>query len=666
MLLWIALSLTLIEVLLLGAGGTLLFFRAGYRAAAALALGVVGALLSLSLLFQVAFLLGQPSLSLLGEAGLLVLCVRLLWRERKPARAWLARAVAFVRLNPRWSSFFGLSWGYLAALAFLLPPSNWDSMTYNLARIQLFRQAESLFLTQITTYRQAVFPLGSDILAQLWLRLGSDYGLGLFSFLAYVAIVVGVYALAREMVAVPPALTAALVVAGLPELVYQATSTKNDIIAAAVAIACFLSAKHLLRQHATDDLPSAFDVLTMGLFLAFGVAVKLNFVFFGLPFVSGLGLVLWRRWGLTGGRRWVARHWRQALLALPAMAVLSQAWLFLYNRLAWGGWSGLPEFTALHRHSDGLVGMIANLGRYLFESAHFLAPVDWLFQRLTGYWLSGILQRLHEETLGRLFGAAGSPAHSFAIRWLPHEDFSWFGPLGFALLLPALVYGLWRGSAWMRVIVLSLLGYVGVLAALVAWMPWNNRFFSMFFAGAGVCLAFWLARWPSRVLPLLQITAAAILLYALSFNHLKPLGWQVWPAATWAYRLEPVNIWEAGRSGGDRFYYAAQHFGDRRVETVLTDLPPGAQVGLWVSDESWIYPFYLRRPDLHFVPLNYAPVGAPPQTLADKLITLDYLLCLDRDCMAETADLGLTVRWQAADRPGVRAGVLFAVPPLPR
>ena len=645
---------TLAELSLLAVAAIIIFQRYGYPLAAAGVAGIVTLLLTLSFIFQATFLLGRPSLSFIVEIVLIGLAVRTIIVSRDQLREIGRKLRRFIFDHPTGSGLLLLAYSYLGLQVLLLPPDNWDGMTYNLARVLLFQQAQSPFLEQVTTYRQAVFPVGSDILAYLWLRLGLDYGVGLFSLLAYLAIGSGVYALARFYVPSQPALTAAVVISSLPEIVYQATSIKNDILAAAVVIFCFLLAHRLLAR------PQASDLCLLGLGLCFGIAVKLNFVFFALPFALIFGILLWLRHGLRLlGNMLIIRWPILAMATLPAI-VLSQLWLFGYNYLFWGGWFGLPAFTGLHRHQDGLWGAMVNLVRYLLESVHLLVPIDILFQRITGYWFAGGLQRVYDVGLAPLFGQAGTP-HTFAIRWLPHEDFSWFGPLGVGLVLPAIGYALWRGPTSLRAVAAILLAYIGLLAWLVAWMPWNNRFFTMFFAPAGVCVAYLLARLSLNTRRLIQLVAGLILLYAAFFNQAKPLFLRWWPADQWAYHLEWTSIWTSSDWGRNRAYFIDRHYGDQRVAEFSVLIPPQARVGLTVTDETWIYPYLLQRSDLNFIPLDYAYVGAPEQTLQDKLSRLDYILCLDQACELDFAGLEMVHAWQSEENVADRRGALFRV-----
>ena len=182
-------------------------------------------------------------------------------------------------------------------------------------------------------------------------------------------------------------------------------------------------------------------------------------------------------------------------------------------------------------------------------------------------------------------------------------------------------------------------------------------------APAAVAAAWFLSKAPKWALPVINVLAAFILLYALFFNQPKPLALQFYPVDAWNYDVERRNIWQETGWGKDRFYYADHHFGDHRVANFAKIVPPGVKVGLRVMDESWIYPFLLRRPDVDFVPLNYAVINAPRQTLPDKLKNLDYLLCLDLDCRAEIGSTPVEMMWRADETSGARPGALFKLTP---
>jgi hypothetical protein len=65
---------------------------------------------------------------------------------------------------------------------------------------------------------------------------------------------------------------------------------------------------------------------------------------------------------------------------------------------------------------------------------------------------------------------------------------SWYGPLAFLLVLPAIFDGLIRGDNFLKLATLSLLFFYVAVCYKIGWMQWNNRFFSLFFRGSGICI----------------------------------------------------------------------------------------------------------------------------------------------------------------------------------
>lgn len=598
--------------LLIGAGFAL-FRRRGYPFSEAIACAVVTAMVTLSFLLQACFLIGRPELSFVGETILVLLAAGILMRERRIlGKAW-STVKSFFRGRPATAALLVPAWAYLFALAMLIPPSNPDSLRYHLTRVLLFQQEGSLLL-DVTAPHQAhrsVFPVGGDILSHLWLRFYSDYGVAAVGFLSYLAIAFGSYALARRHATPAVSLTASLVVLSLPELVYQATSTKNDIVMAVAGLFCFLLAHRLLERPAAGELA----LLILG--LAFGVSVKTLFLGFALFFVPVFGLLLARRhpvavWrGLLARRRW----WLLALL-LPVL-VLSQGWLFLHNYRATGGWLGPPEFTASSRNHDGVRGAAANLVRYAHQVPDFLKLGDRLAYHLTGRELSDRVQSFYDSTFEPIFQQAGTSSR-FRVSWTIDESKSWFGPLGFLIVLPAVGYALARGPGVLRALALVLLGYVVVLAWQVEWMQWNSRFFSIFFAGGGACVAVLLRRLPWLARPI-EGVSILILFHACAFNEAKPLLPLVTRADLFVQGLVHDNVWVKTGWGRDRYHY----YGDARgLEAFARSVAAGARVGLLTSDGSPFYHYLLRRPDARFVPLPR------PLPAADLQADFDHLLCI--------------------------------------
>lgn len=614
-----------------------------YPVAAALALGMVTAMGLLSLLLQISFLLHHPEWSPVLELMALGGLIAITWPQRSVLGDMGTRIGTIWQSMPVAMTCLAIACTYLLLQAVLLPPSSWDAMTYHLPRVLLWAQNRSLFLRDFIISPQAAFPVGSDILFHLFLRLSTDYGLGIFSWLSYLTVLLATYGLARPRVSQGIAVTTVVVMGSLPELIYQATATKNDIILAAIALAAVLWADRWLRS------PSIESLLGLGLTLCFGVAVKTTFVLFAGCFgVLWLGLVIQQgRWQtlVRGGIQ--AWPWL-ALSLLPAL-ILSQCWLFWDNYHQFGDWLGPAKFAQNSRNPDGFVGTIANLARYSFQSIHLLQPVDIVWERLTGWSLTSGLQALYDMLLDPLLGEAGrsqiGSEHPFKITWKPQEDTSWFGPLGPLVIMPAVIWCLARKRGLPRVMAMVACALVLAISYKVGWSPWKSRFFSIVVVLAGLCVAMLLQRLVLRSWPLgcLRALSLVIMAYACLCNVQKPV---LLPS------LQPTDqvIWPLSQWTRDRLIYDKLRSGDR-VEQFLQVVPPGARVAIVGYDHYFPFMFHRQGLDSVLLPAEKTPDGTAQSLtqIADRLTDRDYLLCFllpcDRRTLPSELEVGLDTVW---------------------
>jgi hypothetical protein len=161
--------------------------------------------------------------------------VRLVRQARRPARI---RLPAMSLLE--WAALGAILgiFGCLVATALLYRPSNTDSMAYHLARIEHWIQDRSVasfpahWLAQIE-----LAPLAEYNLATLHLLQSSDRLDGFVELTAAAICVVGASELARRLgLSRYGQVLTAVLVATIPSLILEATSTTNNVFAAAVAV----------------------------------------------------------------------------------------------------------------------------------------------------------------------------------------------------------------------------------------------------------------------------------------------------------------------------------------------------------------------------------------------------------------------------------------------
>lgn len=641
----IAVIISLFEIFLCCLGGAILIYRPGLRISETISSGIVIAFMMLSVIYQVSFLIRIPNLSYILE---ILLFVWIVYRLKRTNFNIAFLPLPYIKKFISQHNFFILPvafvWIYLFFQAVILPPGNWDSMTYNLARVLLFQQEKSLFLKEVSTVRQAIFPVGADILHYTFLRFNTDYGIGIFSLLAYLSIVLGTYALSRKYVSQEIALTATLVILSLPELVYQATSTKNDIITIAAAIFCFLTVFHILEKFTITD------VIFLILAILFGISAKTTFLAFAIPFIVFFGVLLVKKYGLKFWFKSFFQSWRYFLVFLVPFLILSQIWLFIYNHHYWGTWSGTLEYATMNRQTDGLKGAIANLVRYLFNSLDLLEPSNILFRVIIASDISDLLKKIYDNFFRPILSNYGiGVLGDFRIYWTQHEDFSWFGPWGFFIVIPAIFFSLLRGPKFLKTVSLTLLGYLFIIAYTLVWNRWISRYLSLFFVASGVCVAYLIKSLEMRKLSLniIRCFSIFILLFACTFNSAKPLftsfnkpltGSDLLPLK-WGQAIMNESIWSQTELGRKRLFYAEKYYGDTRVLKFNQLVPPGSQVALVAREDSWVYPYLLHSHQVKFTPVELS-------SLTNRGSDFDYILCLDVKCNAQKISSLINVQTQ--------------------
>jgi hypothetical protein len=614
-------TLTLLEIFLLCLGGILFFHKPSYRLSETFSSGIFLALLSLSLIFQTTFLARIPQASPVIEISMLVYVFITLIRNKNTILSFYEKIKSFIFDNKVTSFLLAVAWGYLALQSIFIPPSNSDGLKYHLTKVFLFQNENTLFPSQYSHPSQVTSNLGSDILFHAFLRFHTDYGVAIFSFLSYLSIGFGIYALCRRYSSCKASVTASFVVLSLPQLVFQATNTKNDIFVASATIFCLLAAHRLLEKLDFRD----FSFLVLGLF--FGISAKQTFILFVLPFSIFFGYLLLKKYGFRSFTKLIVSNWKYFLAVIIASIVLSQIWLVIHNYILVGNFAG---YAAVNKQTEGLKGGVANLIRTLFNSVDLLQPTDIIFRAIFKVKLSSLISNVYNLSLDPIFGDAGcfrSPiylplCHPLTLLWKPQEDESWYGPFGFLFIIPAVLYVAIKGRKSLGAYCLTLLTYVFLFSYVVNYASFN-RFLLPFFAASGVPVAYILDLYFKKdfIHRLIRYLSILFLFYSCLFNLHKPLL-TTHNLADIPRSLAHENIWVKTKFGLDRTYYAENNQRDFLVKHFSEYVPPGSKVALITSPISKIYHYLLLYPDIKFT-LTTLPIAK------SQASQYNYVLCLN-------------------------------------
>jgi hypothetical protein len=509
-------------------------------------------------------------------------------------------------------------------MAFLIPadPLHWPALN----PILVLQRQNGFFSPGPTgepVMASVVFaPTNATILSHLFLRNHTDMGVGLLGFSAYLSIGLTTYALARRYAWPATALTVVLIILSMPRFVFAATRPSIEMLSSATAVFGLLVIYRVIERPNIRDL--MFLLLTLLFMLSHNaLSPVLPLIFVGMAAIALFrrhGSALW--WQLIKENRWVVAA------MLPPMLVLSQTAIIAYNLVQYDCWTDPLLLEALVFNPDGLQGFGANLLRYIFENVHLTNLLDRLCRWMLGFEISHLLQQVYDRAILPLVGMNGA-AEPFVIRWIPNEELSWFGPFGCLLSLPAVGYSFFRAPRRLKTIVVAMLAYFFVIALIVAWKPGNGGFLSLFFVCTGVCMAFFLSPWriARRGRRMLQLTAAALLLYACVFDQMKP-AFDIHATPTLmtvesdsATRVisngmphsavgHPPTVWSQNHWTGNPQLMAARFFGDNRVGEILARIPADANLCLIFKNRTGIYPFLLRLPQPMPITLLHNPASS--------------------------------------------------------
>jgi len=527
---------------------------------------------------------------------------------------------------------------YLFLQVLLVPPGNSDSLIYNLARVLIFMREGTMFPMNYSAFHQVAFPLGTDVLSFLFLRFGTDFGIGLFSFVSYIVVIVGTYSLVSRMYQKKTAILVSIVIASLTGLVLQATTTKNDIPCSAAVVVIFLAGYEFLSNRKSLDL---YMILTA---ILWGLMVKGYFAAFVLPFVLFYVVLLWKGKLFSGVREVlsVSSFKEYPLLILPLAMILCLSFLYGNNLDRFGNLWGDEAQVSRHQNKDGVLGTVANIARYVAQSAEI--PMKY------GYRLNQIHDRLLKDR--RTAGCRNErEIVDLAEKPFVSEDYSWYGVLGFFLIIPGIGFSLFRGNAYTKLVAWTLLVYFGIVSYRVAWMPWNGRFFSLAFAGAGCCVAFILNRFAANKFRLFRgmiiIVAIFSILSATLQNDQKPsipkyksvnLFYNIYRWGKGALEGRPKRLFNWWDEVGDRYSHYKKYYPPGMLDVFMNRIETRKRV-LVLTNFAPVFPLLFLRPDVDITISGFSRVSIDGKwyyfdNLEDfKAISgkYDFLVFLNRD-----------------------------------
>ena len=419
----------------------------------------------------------------------------------------------------------------LGVVAFVLPNTNWDSLTYHLPRVMHWIQQGSVEHYPTGNTRQIEFaPWAGFVIATLHLLQGSDQSANLVQWFAMLTSVLGATLIARQLLemcvsragieAANPgvgkvlhhqvnALTALLVVT-LPIGAVEATTTQTDYVVTSWLI-CFTS---LALQLVKEPANLVYTIAT-GLALALGVLTKATMYLYAAPLALALTIYLLLRLRTSRSR------WRFGLIFCLTFALLNAGHLSRNNR-----WFGSPlgsqHILAIERNRQISVGgTLSNVIRNL------------LLQTNTG--IEPVTKSVN-ALLGSLHGVTGKDPNDpdttyyvgpfvFMDRWMVMDSYA-SGPIHLLLVFGVGLFLVLRARSHLPLVVYGSGFAISFLlfCALLRWQQWHGRvhlaYFVLLMPVVAVVLATRAARW---AVALSAVALAGFVMLSLITNRSRPL-----------------------------------------------------------------------------------------------------------------------------------------------
>ena len=557
---------------------------------------------------------GEPIFFLAIHAGLFIAAV-LVWIKMGRPAIWNRIPLRFSDLAQGYQKLspvlkmltlgVGLGYAVNAFLVLYVPPNTYDALTTHLTRVRYWMQNGSFLPWKASYLPQVIYPLNAQV-QYLWMILlgGSDRLVGSVQYLAWLASVFAIIGIARLLGSSRrQALFAALIWSTFPQILMQSTSTQNDLTAAAYFTSGLYFFFFGLRY---NDLKSLV-FSAVGIALALGTKQTIVFLFPGLAAAIVIFLALQKP---APKRRIVI--W---MSALAAGFLFVGSYMYLQNFSIYQDFFGPPKTTSgmftQSQKLGGLKGVLLNSARFAYQAA----DPSGLPGELPGY-LQKFKSKVSEYAgLKEALESEIGTTRVFESRSLPalHEDSSWFGLVGFLLLIPFFFIETWHGIRRRDPYRLSITMLVASFCACLVlfrpgWDPYQGRYFTVPVTISAAFMASFYRETRGRKIWLWAVGVVSLIIMATSIlgNQSKPL---IGNRAIWS--LDRYSMQSVSNPKDSQVY--------RGLERVL---PPGAFIGYASSPSGAVYALFGQDPTRKLIYIAGKPNITDPEFI--KSLGIEY------------------------------------------
>lgn len=435
-------------------------------------------------------------------------------------------AIAFGSLDPYEKILAGVLLALLAIIfiqGIAYPPTNWDSMTYHLARITSWvsHGSVSYYPTDIT--RQIYQPPFAEyVVMHISMLNGADYFSASVQFFFLVFSLVAINCITAQMgLNRKMRFFAMIVAATIPEAVLQASSTQNDVVESFFILASF----YFMLKAIGEGRLKYFLLLgaTAGLSLLTKGTGYINL----FPILLVLGII-------TLVKLFKARNYslvKNSLIAVVLVVIINSGYYVRNYRLA-HNLLGIDKTEArLYSNEQMNPGLFTSV---LVKNAAL--HVEMMFARPVELWVDSAVYKFHRAIRVDVNSRAVNYRNmKFELSTDVNSEENSPNPLHFLLILFAVTVIIvsWKRTGTVQPVLLLLIVIVlqiTLFCAYLKWQPWNSRLHTPVFLMCVPLIAYAFSS-GSRLMNSRYLIAPVLLVYALLIalhNDARPVNSRIY------------------------------------------------------------------------------------------------------------------------------------------
>jgi hypothetical protein len=437
-------------------------------------------------------LLGNPVFFLVSQMILFLLLLLIWIKQKKPSLAGpfkqflnsmaSDKIIRFAKENFDLTlMFLGVTIGFivLAYVWYVVPPNNNDSISTHLPRVVYWIQHGNFLPWDTARIFQLMYPVNSG-LQFLWtiLLTKSDHWVGLVQWTAAIVSAISIYGISSILGSkLPGRLFSGLIFLTLPAVVMQSTTTQNDLTAAALFGVFYYFFIQVIRCKSIKNLYLA----------AFTVALVIGTKQTILYILPGFGIIFLMFWLKFRFITFKQIFIFSGIVILTFLVIGSS--IFFINLDYFGHPLGGKEVVSSSIQATKSVQ--SSVSQISLNSLRFLYQMADPTGLSSPFWRWGI--KLRALVGKEIFSLLQIPIEADSYNTWPHkfnlskaylyqEDESWFGILGFLILIPTFIIQTiigFRKKEPVRISIFILSFSFLLLLTLLrpGWDPYQGRYF---------------------------------------------------------------------------------------------------------------------------------------------------------------------------------------------